>query len=169
MTSPLRPTRRQSGSALIVSLIMLTLLTLFVLSAINSGTVNLRIAANTQARDEARAAAQKAIEALVSSKTNFYPTATGWSGNVSVNNDSGGTGNYSVVVSTPQCMRAAKQTTNFKSVECQNGAKAGVYCWDALWEVKAVATNSSTGVSQTVTQGVSITVSPTDVATSTCI
>src|SRR5690349_9013522 len=109
------PSCRQSGSALIVSLIMLTLLTLFVLSAINSGTINLRIAANTQARDEARAAAQKGIEALLSSKTNFYPTATGWSGTLSVNNDSGGTGNYSVVVATPQCMHAAKQISGFTS------------------------------------------------------
>ena len=163
------PSVRERGSALIVSLIMLTLLTLFVISAINSGTINLRITANQQARDEAKAAAQKAIENFISTKANFYPTAVGATTTVSVNNDttSAGTGNYAVVITTPQCMRAAKQIPG-KTTQCQNGAKAGVYCWDALWEVQATATSSSTGVSQTVTQGVSITISPTDVATSTC-
>ena len=50
-----------------MGMIMLVLLTLFVLSAINSGTINLRISGNTQAQDEARAAAQQAIEQVVSS------------------------------------------------------------------------------------------------------
>ena len=54
---------------------MLVLLTLFVLSAINSSTVNLRISSNTQMQDEARAAAQRALEAYVSVYANFYPDA----------------------------------------------------------------------------------------------
>jgi Tfp pilus assembly protein PilX len=45
---------RQNGVVLVIGLIMLVLLTLMVVSAINSGTANLRIAGNMQAQDEAR-------------------------------------------------------------------------------------------------------------------
>ena len=150
--------RRQSGSTLIVSLIMLTLLTLFVISAINSGTINLRIAGNAQAQDEARAAAQQAIEDMVSSVTNFYPTPlAAHTTNKSVNNDT--TGNYAVAVTTPVCKGAAQQVgAAVKTVDCANGAKAGLFCWDTLWEVSATATRG--GTQQTVTQGVSIAFPP---------
>jgi Tfp pilus assembly protein PilX len=157
--SHLRPA--QTGSTLIISLIMLVLMTLFVLSAINSSTVNLRISANTQAADEAHAAAQRAVEAHISAIGNFYPTPTGLaSTSMSVNNDA--TGNYTVTVATPVCRRAAKQIPA-RTVDCANGEAQGIFCVDTLWEVSATATNASTGVSQTVVQGVSISFAPDSV------
>ena len=57
---------RQRGATLIVGLIMLIALTLLVVSAIRSGTTNLRIAGNTQIQEEAKAAAQQAIEQYIS-------------------------------------------------------------------------------------------------------
>jgi Tfp pilus assembly protein PilX len=156
-----RKPRRQSGSTLIVSLIMLTLLTLFVISAINSGTINLRIAGNTQAQDEARAAAQQAIEDMVSSIANFYPTPlAAHTMTKSINNDtSTNTGNYAVAVTRPVCKGATQEVgAAVKTVDCANGAKAGLFCWDTLWEVSATATRG--GTTQTVTQGVLISFPP---------
>lgn len=152
--------RAQSGSALVVSLIMLTLLTMFVLSAINSGTINLRVAGNTQSQDEARGAAQQAIEQFISSYANFYPVpaamaATGFD----VNND--GTNDYTVSIATPKCRRAGQQIPP-RSVDCANGLKSTppLVCWDTLWDVTATATDTKTGTKQVVTQGVSITFPP---------
>ena len=156
-----RKARSQVGSTLVVSVIMLIVLTMFVISAINSGTINLRIAGNAQAQEEARAAAQRALEVLISSSTNFYPTrATASTTSYSINNDTSTSlsGDYSVAVSSPVCKRAAPQIPA-KSLACANGAKAGINCWDTVWEVTATATRGST--SQNVTQGVSIVFSPT--------
>ena len=158
---------RQAGSTLIISMIMLVLLTLFVISAINSSTVNLRVVGNTQSQEEARAAAQMAIETFVSNFANFYPTpaaapATGYD----INND--GTADYSVVISTASC-RAARQQIPPRTVDCANGVKSGVYCWDTVWDITAVATDAKSGASQSVTQGVSIIFPPAFVpATAGC-
>ena len=155
---------REAGSTLLVSVIMLVLLTLFVLSAINSSLINLRIAGNTQAQDEARAAGQQAIEQFVSSYANFYPTpASVPSTGYDINND--GTADYQVSIATAAC-KSARQQIPPRSTVCANGVKSGVFCWDTTWEVTAVATSSKTGTSQSVTQGVSITFPPAFVPTS---
>src|SRR5437868_1946286 len=100
----------QAGVALIIGMIMLILLTLMVVSAINSGSIGLRIAGNVQAQDEARAMAQQAIEKHISSYANFYPTplpTTPTTTGYDINND--GNPDFNVVVETPVCKRAAKQ------------------------------------------------------------
>ncbi len=61
----------QRGMTLVVSLIMLVVITLFVLSAIRLSTANLRTVGNMQARNEAAAASQRAIEDLLSSPAAF--------------------------------------------------------------------------------------------------
>lgn len=154
----------QTGSSLLVSIIMLVLLTLFVLSAINSGIINLRIAGNTQAQDEARAAGQQAIEQFVSSYANFYPIPAGMpSTGYDINND--GSADYQVSIATAIC-KSARQQVPPRSTVCANGVKSGVFCWDTTWEVTAVASSSRTGTSQSVTQGVSITFPPAFVPSS---
>lgn len=150
--------RRERGVALVIGMIMLVLLTLLVVSAINTGTINLRISGNMQSEDEARAMAQQAIEQFISSYSNFYPvlagpTTTGFD----VNND--GTAEYQVTVAKPVCKRAAPQTIP-RSIDCANGQKNGLYCWDTLWEVSATATSGTSGASQSVVQGVSLTFAP---------
>jgi Tfp pilus assembly protein PilX len=149
--------RSQAGSTLLVSIIMLVLLTLFVLSAINSSTINLRIAGNTQALDEARAVAQQGIEQFVSSYANFYPTpASVPSTSVTVNNAT-----YQYSIATAACISARPQNPpNPLLLQCANGVKSGVFCWDTTWQVTAVATDTRSGASQSVTQGVSITFPP---------
>ena len=149
---------RQTGISLVIGLIMLIMLTLMVISAINSGTTNLRISGNMQVQDEARSAAQQAIEAFVSSYANFYPTpagkpATGYD----INND--GTADYQVSVSTPVCKRAAQQIPP-RLLSCASGAKYGLYCWDTMWEITAQADATKTGTTQKITQGIAITFPP---------
>lgn len=157
--------RRENGVALVIGMIMLVLLTLLVVSAINTGTVNLRISGNMQSEDEARAMAQQAIEQFISSYANFYPTVAGPITNgYDVNNDTNA--DYSVTVARPVCKRAAQQVPPRPSnipgheLDCANGAKNGIYCWDTLWEVSATATDARSGASQSVVQGVSLTFAP---------
>jgi Tfp pilus assembly protein PilX len=148
----------QRGVALVIGMIMLVLLTLLVISAINSGSVNLRITSNMQAQDEARAVAQQAVEKFVSSYANFYPTPQAYANvDYDINNDS--SPEYKVSVTAPVCKGAAHQIPG-RSIDCENGVKSGLYCWDTLWEITASASDTKTGVTQQVTQGVALTFSP---------
>jgi len=145
---------------MVIGMIMLVLLTLLVVSAINSSSVNLRITGNMQAQDEARAMAQQAIERVLGVKANFYPTPTAQAAtNYYVDNNSTGNAVYSVSVAAPVCKGAAKQFPG-RTADCINGARAGLFCWDTLWEVVATATDSKTGVRQVITQGVAIPFEP---------
>jgi len=151
---------RQRGMAMVIGMIMLVLLTLLVVSAINSSSVNLRITGNMQAQDEARAMAQQAIERVLGVKANFYPTPTAQAAtNYYVDNNSSGNAVYSVSVAAPVCKGAAKQFPG-RTADCINGARAGLFCWDTLWEVVATATDTKTGVRQVITQGVAIPFEP---------
>lgn len=60
---------RQQGLSLLFGLIMLVLLTLFGISAFNASNVNLRVIGNMQIRQETLAAAQTAIEQVISTPT----------------------------------------------------------------------------------------------------
>src|SRR4029078_8014552 len=97
--------KRQRGVAMVIGMIMLVLITLLVVSAINSGSVNLRIAGNMQAEEGARALAQQAIEQFIGVYTNFYPTPTAMNPttpttpNFDINND--GTSEYVVSIAEP--------------------------------------------------------------------
>ena len=155
-----QPLGRQRGLAMVIGMIMLVLLTLLVVSAINSSSVNLRITGNMQAQDEARAMAQQAIERVLGVKANFYPTPTAQAAtNYYVDNNSTGNAVYSVSVAAPVCKGAAKQFPG-RTADCINGARAGLFCWDTMWEVVATATDTKTGVRQVITQGVAIPFEP---------
>jgi Tfp pilus assembly protein PilX len=157
--SKFREYSRQSGATLVVTLIMLVLMTLFALSAINSSTINLRIAGNMQAQDEARAAAQTAIEQFISNYANFYPSrpSSATTYNIDINND--GSSDYAVSVAVPACRRAALQVPA-RSTSCESGTRAPLNCWDTLWDIQATASDTKTGVSQVVVQGVALTFGP---------
>lgn len=155
--------QRQRGVAMVIGMIMLVLITLLVVSAINSGSINLRIAGNMQAEEGARAVAQQAIEQWIGASNHFYPTPTAMNPaspttpNFDINND--GTNEYVVSVAAPVCKVAAKEVPG-RTTDCINGARAGLYCWDTVWEVVATATDSKTGVKQVLTQGVTIRFAP---------
>ena len=122
---------RQSGIALVIGMIMLVLLTLLVISAINSGSVNLRITSNMQAQDEARAVAaagdreirQQLRELLSDARRRIRTSTTTSTTTAAVD--------YKVSVAAPVCKGAAHQIPG-RSIDCENGVKSGLFCWDTL-------------------------------------
>ncbi len=96
--------RAQRGATLVVGLIMLTLTTLLVTNSFTLSTSNLKSVGNKQARDEAIAAANMAIEQVVSSPFTNSPASE--SIDVDLNND--GVTDYIVAFTQPTCVSATK-------------------------------------------------------------
>lgn len=139
---------RQRGATLLVSLIMLVVLTLFAVSGFNLSSVNLKIAGNFQEQKRIEAAAQQAIETVISTPTAFSlaPTAQ----NVCVNGAGAGcAGGVNVAVSAPQCNYAV--TT--KGYTKQLGSLTPE---DTHWEVRAVATDATSGANAAIVHGLRI-------------
>ena len=137
---------KQRGITLLVSLVMLVVLTLLVVAAVNMTSTNLRVAANMQMQAEATAAAQQAIENLISTTTPFYSPAAS-TVNVDINHD--GTTDYIVSLATPVCLSSTPAP----------GYSAGFAAsapQDTYWDIKATATDNKTGANVTIHQGVKI-------------
>jgi Tfp pilus assembly protein PilX len=167
------PHTKQQGATLVVGLIMLVVLTLLVVSAMRSSTTNLRIVGNMQVSTEAAAAAQQAIEQIISSNFTVAPAAT----TVSVDVNGDGTVVYPVAVAKPTC-NSTKDLTNAdlnanvpEDLVCmgsgtpQNtgiisatGASGTVQTWCSKqqWDVQAVTTDTRSGATATHHQGVSM-------------
>ncbi len=157
MTKPL-PTRQrqqrwqaQRGATLVVALIMLTLITLLVVNAFTLSTSNLKAAGNMQARDEAIAAANQAIEQVVSAPFTDAPVAQ----QIVVDINKDGKTDYTVNVALPKCVRA-KEVPN--PLKCEENLKA--LCaesdWHTEWDLQAVVGDAASGASVVVNQGVRV-------------
>jgi PilX N-terminal len=152
----------QRGATLVVGLILLVLITLMVTAAIKSSTSNLKSVANMQSRNEAIAAANKAIEQTIGSWTFDTPAS---SDQISVDIDNNGTTDYVVDIAAPVCVRATPIATPEKPLgECHYDLGANPICDDApiplfnvIWDIDATATGSS-GTRVRVRQGVSLTI-----------
>jgi Tfp pilus assembly protein PilX len=154
----------QRGAALVITAIMLVLLTLFALAVINMSTVNLRVAHNEQTKSESVAAAQRAIEQVVS--TNFPANPQPLNTTVDINND--GTADYNVAVAKPECKNAVPIKTieldisQASDVACfassavgSAGAGGNSVCANTQWDVNATATDTAnTGATVTLHQGI---------------
>lgn len=166
---------KQRGATLLVALVMLVVLTLLVLSAIRSSNTNLRIAGNMQMQGEATAAAQQAIEQVLSS--NFTASPASSVINVDINND--GTNDYRADVTKPACsgsvalMNANLDMSNPNDVPCFSSSTAsntGIvfasgtpattgqsWCYAQQWDVQTQATSiTGTGADVTIHQGISL-------------
>ena len=161
---------RQSGSTLIVSLVLLVMLTLFVVTVINTTNVNSRIAGNMQAQTEAQAAAQQGIEQTIS--TNFTTNPQPATIAVDINND--GKTDYTANVAQPACTAIIpiKQVElDYKNPLDQpcfgSGAvgSAGIVgvgsggdslCATSNWDVSSGVTDAATGANVAVHQGVQV-------------
>ena len=133
----------QRGITLVVGLIMLLILTLFAVSAIRLSTANLRTVGNMQARNEATAAAQRAIEQVMSSTDPFTAPALR-TVTIPINQT-----DYSVEVAAPVCVRAEPVFGNSHD----NQALA---LQDTYWDVVATATDERTGANVRIHQGVRV-------------
>lgn len=149
----MRPSAKQSGASLIVSLIMLVILTLLVVTAIRTSNTGLRIAGNMQAQAEAANAAQVAIEQVLSTPAIFVtPEAR----TIAV-------GSYSVTVAAPECTMTSPVDNGTSADINQNlyveGSASGAGANDYLftyWDVAATVTDSSSGATATLHQGVKV-------------
>lgn len=133
--------KRQSGATLITALIMLIVLTLLVVSGIRSSNTNLRIAGNMQMQEEAAAAAQQAIERVVSSSVFDSSTQT--------------VGNYTVAIGSITCQSAREASYTDPNLDPVCKASAGlVTCYWTTWEITATAIDASTGATAEIHQGI---------------
>lgn len=161
--------RAQRGAALVVSLIMLVVITLFALAVINMSTVGLRVASNEQIKTQSIAGAQQAIEQVVS--TNFPANPQPLTVAVDINGD--GAADYNVAVAKPVCNNAvpiklveldiaqASDVACFASAAASGSGAVGSagsgnsVCSNTQWDVAATATDAlSSGATVTVHQGV---------------
>jgi len=172
---------KQRGTVLLVSLIILLLMTTLSVTSFNIGKNDLQIVANMQQRKQTQLAAQEVIELSISNTkftetpTNFIPLPCATIANrkcVDINRDGidditvDVTSSCAVVSIIPinsldfsnpddaGCLVGLNQ--NFGVVGAVNGDSL---CADAMWSVKAVATDSITEAQYSIEQGVNIRVS----------
>lgn len=159
---------QQRGATLITSLVMLVVLTLLVISAINSSRSNLRIAGNMQMHEEVVAAAQQATEQVISSNFTKAPAAVNLT--LNINNAS-----YVAAVATPVCTGSSPLTNDspnlppqcISSDSAQNtgiiftsgtAAAPTSWCLAQQWDIRTQVDDNVTGASVTLHQGVSMNV-----------
>jgi hypothetical protein len=141
---------RQAGVVLAVSLIMLTLLTLLAVTAIDTGTTNLRVVGNMQAQMELEAGTQAAVETYLGSPAPFAadtcdpPARTGWPGP----EFSRGLADMAIDLEEPICLdtRTEEGTSELAPLAFE----------DTLWEIRATGRDAVTGAVATIRQGIAI-------------
>jgi Tfp pilus assembly protein PilX len=127
----------EKGAALIVGLIMLVLITLMLITALNLGTTNFRAVSNMQFRSEAVAAANVAIEQVISTPFTAAPAAE--SINVDIDNDTDT--DYVVAVAVPECIYAAQASGSDPSSLSLPVSMSASSTWNTVWDVDATATD----------------------------
>jgi Tfp pilus assembly protein PilX len=144
------PIKQQRGSTLLVALIMLVLLTLIAVSAINSTTASTQMVGNAQFSKEANAAAQQAIENVISN-TGFMTTLPA-AQNIDVNGD--GVADYTVTFALPQCNSVKQANVGDPGVPSVCASSIGAICYWTVWDVRAAVSDIKTGASVILHQGV---------------
>lgn len=145
---------QQQGSTLLVGMIMLVLLTLIAVSAIESTTSSLQMVGNAQFREEATAAAQQAIENVISNTA--FTTRTPAPQSIDINGDN--VGDYTVTFSVPSCSkyRAVNPATEANLPRDCYGSPDITYCYRTTWDLTAAVNDVNTGAQVTLHQGVNI-------------
>ena len=132
---------RQSGATLVTALIMLIMLTMLVVSGIRSSNTNLRIAGNMQMQEEAAAAAQQAIERVISARDLIVSTQI--------------VGRYTVTFGQLTCQSARQLTAAEADAtpDCKGSGTPG--CYSTTWDIAATAVDTGTGATAEIHQGIS--------------
>jgi len=123
----------QQGTALVVGMIMLVLITLMLITALNLGTTNFRAVSNMQYRSEAIAAANAAIEQVAGSPFTVAPAAE----IVAVDMDSDGDADYQVAISQPVCVVAKEIPSSDPSSLSLPPSMSLSSSWNTVWDVSA--------------------------------
>lgn len=146
---------KQRGSTLLVGMIMLVLLTLLAVSAIESTTSSLQMVGNAQFREEATAAAQKAIEKTISN-TDFTIAAPAPQ-TIDINGDN--TADYTVTFDPPPACNKYRAVNTASEIGLPNDCygSGGPFCYRTTWDITAVVNDvNNTGAKVTLHQGVNI-------------
>lgn len=141
---------KQRGVTLFMGMIMLVLITLMVTSAFMLSNTNLRAVGNMQAKEEAIAAANVAIEQVLSSPFTTAPAAE--TVEVDINND--GTSDYTVSIARPICISAAVDTQGARSSVVLAGMT--ISSWNTVWDMTAEVNDNKTGAKTTVNAGIRV-------------
>ena len=171
----------QRGVTLIVSLIMLLLITILAVTSFRLATANLQIAGNMQHRQEAMAAAQSAIEQVVSSTqftttpANAVPNPCNGVANTTCTDVNGDGLTDITVVVTLNCL--AIQPIPVSSLDFSNpndagclvnasqsfgvvgGTTANSMCANSVWDTQATATDAVTSATYVIHEGTAVRVS----------
>jgi len=154
----------QRGATLIVGLIMIVLITLVVVSGFTTSSSNLKSVGNMQVREEATAAANHAIEQLIS--TSFAGVGAV---DYSIDLDKDGTSEYTVAVSAPVCIRNV-QVATCPASDCSLPSGCGEVCQGECtptagsacgtnltdWDITATVNDLATGAKVVVREGVRV-------------
>lgn len=154
MIHPECPHRSQRGAALIVCLILLMLITAMVASNFTLSSTNLKSVTNTQIRNEAIAAANTAIEQVLSSP--FYVNPAPESVDVDINND--GITDYTVNFTAPYCLSTgtispASLPVSSLSLGSSFASTISTY-YETIFDLDATVIDNASGASVRVHQGV---------------
>lgn len=131
--------RRQSGATLVIVLIMLTILTLFAISAVNLSNANLRVVGNLQARKQVEAVGQQAAENVMSSMGYF----------------SGPTNNY-ILTSGTITAKASTRVCQYATAASGYSAVQPIVPEDTQWDFGIQVEDSFSNAKATFWQGTKI-------------
>ncbi|HSV54225.1 MAG TPA: pilus assembly PilX N-terminal domain-containing protein [Burkholderiaceae bacterium] len=159
---------RQQGATLLVVMIFLILMSLFAVSTFTTSTGNLRVVGNMQTKQEGIAAAQQAIEFVLSSE--LFTTDPELVSQSPVDVDINGDGSVDYVVRMtpkPSCYRVTPVPDCGESAPSSGGASgtllegisgggAASTCFTREWNVRAIVTDPRSGMTVAVNQGVAV-------------
>jgi len=144
-----RRAHRQSGTTLLIVLIMLVMITLFVVSMIRLSTTNLKVVGNMQTQRALESSAQQAVEASISTITFFNDavSSTGqWPAGTTTTNQT--VNGYTVAIARPVCIHSTPATGY--------SATSSISPEDTSWEIGASSSDPITGAQIEMAQGVKI-------------
>lgn len=152
---PLR-VRRQHGASLVVGLIMLIVITVLVLSSYSLTSSGNKATANMQFRNESLAAANVAIEQIISSPFTDDPTGE----SITVDLDGNDTVDYTVDFTEPECVNVSKvpgatSAPSSLSLGAAFAVATAAY-YLTVWDLNGTVTENTTGASVQVHQGVRV-------------
>lgn len=153
MTTRCKPRHAQQGAVLVIGMVLLVMMTVVVISAFSLSLNNLKTVGNLQTRDEAYAAASRAIEQVISSPFTAAPVAQAF--NVDINND--GTTDYVVNVAVPVCVQATQVAGGGTGYGSSSGLGfSNPVNYNTVWDLDATVSDAASGTSVRVHQGVRV-------------
>ena len=183
---PHRPSER--GATLIISLIMLVAMAMLSVWAFNSGSMNLRVVANSQSRQEVVSAAQAALELTISTPVFSQDPAAVAASPIPIDIDGDAQSDYTARISpAPSCYRVRVLKVNELDpasagdracLGSSAAANPGIetvgaapttgdsLCADSEWNLRAVVADPRSNASAAINQGVAVRSLSTDTANS---